>query len=220
MKGLLRTLPLLPCVALLLAVAPPAHAGVISATVYEGATDTGNAADTSSLNETANYGTFDVTSAGINYQSAVSSYSNLSLFLNSPTFLTTGGSFNPTGTVDNTFYVFTGQIYLNAGNNSFVIGHDDGIELAIPGIGYDSGITDAGATSFSTTPFNISNPGAAGNYNFTLNYGECCGAPADLEFAVNSQVIGNSVIPEPGSLWLLGTGLLAAVNMGRRRLLA
>jgi hypothetical protein len=51
-------------------------------------------------------------SAGINYDSRITGYTP-NLFLNNPGFFNASGTFNPTGSLDNTFIRFTGQTYLN-----------------------------------------------------------------------------------------------------------
>ncbi len=43
--------------------------------------------------------------------------------------------YGPTGTLNETYIYLTGQVFLNAGSNSFVVGHDDGVQLNIDGIG-------------------------------------------------------------------------------------
>jgi hypothetical protein len=216
MSASLRSLKFLPCLAaILLAGASTLHASTISATVYENVPDAVNAADLAN-NETAAYATFNVSGSGIDFQSELTSYFNVTAFLNNPTYTFQSTSFNPNGGVDNIELVITGSVFLLAGANSFVVGHDDGVVLNIPGIGYNTGTSEAGPTSFTTTPFSVNNPGAAGNYAFSLDYAECCGAPADLEFTVNSAPI-TSTTPEPGSFALLGTGLLALAGVARRR---
>jgi hypothetical protein len=200
---------------LLLAGASNLHASTISATIYENVPDAGNAADLTK-NETASYATFNVAAAGIDYQSELTSYFNITDFLNDPTYTFQSHTFNPNGGVDNIELVISGSAYLLAGANSFVVGHDDGVVLSVPGVGFTTGTAAAGPSNFTTTPFNVNNPHAAGNYAFSLDYAECCGAPADLEFTVNSVPIV-STTPEPSSIALLGTGLLVLAGIARRR---
>jgi len=59
--------------------------------------------------------------------------------------------------------------------------------------------------------FALNNSGAAGLYSFTLNYCECCGAPAVLVTNLGS-------VPEPGRLALLGSGLRGLAGVARRKL--
>ncbi|MGH9479178.1 MAG: PEP-CTERM sorting domain-containing protein [Terriglobales bacterium] len=94
-------------------------------------------------------------------------------------------------------------MHLKAGSNSFIVGHDDGVVLNVAGFGDVVYAPDA--TPSATSPF-IVNAATAGNYTFTLWYSECCGAPADLEFKVNGGDVG--AVPEPGSIALLGSGML------------
>jgi len=152
-------------------------------------------------------------SAGINYDSRITGYTP-NLFLNNPGFFNASGTFNPTGSLDNTFIRFTGQTYLNAGVNTFLVPHDDGVTLNIAGIGLV--LNQPGPTSPVTTTFDVTAP-SAGLYDFTLLYAECLGPPAVLEFSVNSVVVG---VPEPGSVLLLsagGFGLLVALRRRKRK---
>lgn len=201
-----------------------AYAGTITVTVYQNIPDPGNAADSANWGSTIASAQF--TSSGINFQS--NSNEALATFLNITPgdFTNQMNGFNPnSGTFNNIELVVTGQIFLNSGSNSFVIGHDDGIALSIPGIGSGtcSDVSDlittcsqAGPTSFSNSPFTVTNPGASGNFDFTLYYTECCGAPADLLFQVNQQTVGGQV-PEPTSMMLLGSGLVGIATKLRKR---
>jgi PEP-CTERM motif len=208
-----RFISLVPCMAVLLA-APLAHAQ-ITGIVYQGIPDASNAGDAANMAGTLANASFTVGAGGIDFLSPPAAYTT-SAFLNNPTFTSPANGFNANGTVDNNEVVLTGTLFLNAGNNSFLVGHDDGVVLNIAGFG--TVVNAPGPTSFSTSPFTVDNTGAAGNFNFTLDYAECCGPPADLEFQVNNSTIGGTTTPEPSSFVLFGSGLLAAVGMVRRRL--
>ena len=138
----------------------------------------------------------------ISYDSAVTGYTP-ALFLNNPTFFNTSGTWNPNASLNNSFIRFTGQTFLNAGANSFVVPHDDGLTLTIGG-GIGLVLNQPGPTSPVFTPFTITAP-SAGLYDFTLQYGECCGPPAVLAWTVNGAPVG---APEPATMLLLGLGLL------------
>jgi hypothetical protein len=118
-------------------------------------------------------------------------------------------------TLNNTYFLFTGTTFLNAGMNSFVVPHDDGLQLNFPGLTPSLVIDQPGPTSEQDTPFNVNAP-TAGQYAFQLSYGETSGGPAVLRFQVNDQTVGGGV-PEPASwaLMIVGFGGLGA--MVRRR---
>ena len=129
-------------------------------------------------------------------------------FLNNPAGL---AATTATHTLNNTYFLFTGSTYLTAGNNSFIVPHDDGLQLSIQGIGLV--VNQPGPTSPVNTPFNVNAP-AAGLYNFTLAYGETAGGPAVLRFDVNGSPAG---VPEPATWALLMTGFgIVGVAMRRR----
>lgn len=208
----LRSLALLPCFAVLLAASSFAHADVTSAVVYQGIPNAGDASSPLNWASTLASASFTIGSGGINFQSPPSAYTTAG-FLNNPTFSNQVNGFDPNGSADNLELVITGSLYLNAGSNSFTVGHDDGVVLNIVGFG---NVLDApGPTGFSTSPFNVT-AASAGMYDFTLQYAECCTAPADLLFTVNDAPIG--VTPEPSSFILLGSGLLGVAGLVRRRM--
>jgi hypothetical protein len=116
--------------------------------------------------------------------------------------------------LNNTYFLFTGSTFLHAGSNSFVVPHDDGLQLNIDGIGLV--VDQPGPTGEVDTPFDVIAP-SDGIYNFELAYGECCGGPAVIRFDVNGQPAGG--VPEPAmwALMLAGFGLVGATLRSRRR---
>lgn len=214
MRFSFRALYLAACMAVLpAAVAPLAHADITSAIVYTGIPDPNNAADLANQGAALASASFSIGSLGIDFTSPPSAYT-VAGFLNNPTFSNQVNGFNPNGSANNIEVVITGSLFLNAGNNSFVVGHDDGAVLNIAGFG--NVVNAPGPTAFSNSPFTV-NAASAGMYNFTLEYTECCSAPADLLFVVNNAPIGAST-PEPSSFALFGTGLFAAAGLVRRRI--
>jgi hypothetical protein len=183
------------------------HGAGILGEIWQHVATATNASIVPSGNPDAEFYTF-----GINYDSRITGYTP-NQFLNNPGFFNDVRSFNPGGSLDNTFIRFTGQTYLNAGVNTFYIPHDDGAVLNIVGIGLVLNQPDP--TSPVTTAFDVTAP-SAGLYDFTLLYGECTGPPAVLGFMVNGLTVG---IPEPGFEPLLltgGVGLLVALRRWKR----
>lgn len=195
-------------------------ATITSATVYLNVPDPGNAGDlannTASTLPSAN---FSIGAAGINFVSD-GSYT-VNPFLNNPTYTNIHNGFSGTSLIGSGStgleLVITGIVTLTAGNNTFTVGHDDGAVLSFGG-GIGTVLNAPGPSGYTLTPVTFSAP-SAGNYTFTLDYAECCGPPADLNFQVNSVVVNGST-PEPSSLVLLGTGIIAAAGAVRRRLTA
>ena len=213
MKLSFRALSLVSCMAVSLAAAPIAHADIFTAVVYQNIPDPGNAAAAANQGAGLASASFSIGALGIDFTSPPSAYTTVS-FLNNPTFSNQVNGFNPNGTADNLELVITGDLFLNAGSNSFTVGHDDGAVLNIAGFG--NVVNAPGPTSFSNSPFTVTAP-SAGMYNFSLEYAECCGAPSDLLFTVNNAPVG-ATTPEPSSFALFGTGLFAAAGMVRRRI--
>lgn len=141
-------------------------------------------------------------------------------FTDAPSFnsdTTTVGEFlgNPalsSATLDNAYFLFTGQIFLNAGANLFTITHDDGLQLSIDG-GVGMVVNQPGPTSPVATNFTATAP-ATGTYNFTLSYGECCGGPAELSWLFNGAPVGG--VPEP-STWAMMLIGFAGIGIAIRR---
>ena len=155
----------------------------------------------------------------INYSS--SGGYTIGAFLNNPTFSNESAAFIAAGGSNaslngNTFIDITGTVGLKSGANTFVVGHDDGVVLNITGFG--TVVNAPGPTAFSTSPFTVTNPGPAGNFAFNLQYVECCGPPAALDFTINNVTVG---VPEPAtwSMMILGLGLLGA-TLRRRQAVA
>ena len=150
----------------------------------------------------------------IDFDSRDDGYS-LNMFLHFPTFYDTQPGFDPNATSNDTYYLFTGQLYLNAGANNFVIPHDDGLQLQINGIGMP--VNQPGPTAPVETPFTVNAP-SDGLYDFTMSFGECCGPPGVLAFRINGAPVGNPLsVPDAGGMLpLLGMSLVGLVGMRAR----
>ncbi|MGH7037975.1 MAG: PEP-CTERM sorting domain-containing protein [Acetobacteraceae bacterium] len=92
---------------------------------------------------------------------------------------------------------FTGSAHFTSGQ-TFTVAHDDGVDMFVNG---SNVLSSTGPHSPTTDHFTYT--GATGNFKFNFVYGECCGAPAVFE-----TTLVPATVPEPGSLALLGTGLL------------
>jgi len=197
------------CAALILMSAGISQAQ-ITGKIWEG--DASNNADTVPV------GTPSMTfsSSAVNYGDA--SDASISTFMNYSGTVTTFGNIqsgsSPSDSSDDIHVQLTGQIYLTAGANSFGVGHDDGLRINVTGIG--TVLDTPGPTGFVLTPFNITAP-STGNYTFVLDYNECCGPPAYLEWAFPSGIPITGHVPDAGlTMGLLGAGLAALGVFGRR----
>jgi len=118
--------------------------------------------------------------------------------------------------LDNTYFLFTGSLFLNPGDNVFVVPHDDGLQLDISGAGR---VIDApGPTGAVNTEFHVDGGASGGTHTFTMSYGECCGGPAVIAFNLNSAPVTGT--PEPGvwSLLIMGFGGAGAMLRRARKL--
>ncbi|HEV2652056.1 MAG TPA: hypothetical protein VGU69_12405 [Rhizomicrobium sp.] len=154
----------------------------------------------------------------IDYESGIGGYT-IGGFLNNPTFSNQSANFISNGgagaSADDIFLRITGTIGLQAGINSFILGHDDGAVLTIAGINGGAPVLNApGPTSLDESAFDVSNPGAAGNFNFVLTYAECCGPPSDLVFKINDVSVGGGA-PEPAEWAMLLVGFLGIGSAAR-----
>jgi hypothetical protein len=173
----------------------PSYGDAITGEIWLNVPNPNDASD--SNNKTAAiHATF--TPGTITYDSRNTAYT-VGAFLNNATFSNcTGLSCADIAAHDlnNVFIELTGSVGLLNGANSFVLSHDDGAFLTIPGIPFTLNVP--GPTPPSNTPFTVTNTGAAGNFNFTLDYAECCGPPAVLTWSINN-------VPVPGPI--AGAGL-------------
>lgn len=109
---------------------------------------------------------------------------------------------------DNLLLDITGTANFTAGQ-IFNVTHDDGTNMYVGG---QLVLGAPGPTSPTVSTFTYSGP--VGNQSFEFIYTECCGAPADYQ----TNLVPATVTPEPSSLALMGTGVLAAAGAVRRRI--
>jgi hypothetical protein len=156
------------------------------------------------------------------------------------TFTTSGLGFNTTGStiaawvasntfavdnlVDNTAgHLMDATIWQFVGNGTFTgtpgtpqiftMAHDDGATFVVNG---QIVINEPGPTPPVTTTGSYTG-GAGGNLAFDLIYTECCGGPAVLQTSLLGPEAAPTAVPEPATLVLLGSGLLAAGVRRRRK---
>jgi hypothetical protein len=203
------------CIAALVAAAGTAHAdNIISGTVWTNQAPFVNLTTPLAPPVGPAAGTFTIN--GINFNSNGSTDYTIGSFLASGGNTVSNPSLGYTGvagsSLNNTIFEFSGTTFLAAG--SYNVTHDDGVYVFLNGgpnvLPASSGLP----TAAETQSFTIAN---AGNYSFMIEYTEINGAPAVLNApfaAVPAQT------PEPSSIVLFGSGLLAAAGVIRRRITA
>jgi len=230
-----RRLSALCCSALLLAVASTAHAATfsVSGEVWENGTTTNVPAIGNSIYSSTPTASFTLTntsaSALFNFDSG--NDVGLSSFLTTDTSHTSNGDTLTyiTGSgaagdnINNDLFEFQGTTALANGTYDFE--HDDGLLLYLNGVLV---VNEGGPTAATTTTlcvgttgcdYNIASTGDTAE-SFTLLYAEVDGPPAVLQTNLPLTGPPPSTTPEPSSFLMLGSGLLAAAGMVRRRMMA
>jgi hypothetical protein len=232
-----KSLLALSCMAVLIAAATPSlNAATISGASYLVTT---NSSTVPPIGSAFYSGTPDTTftitgTAGLIGFHDTSSSATLAQFLatdpsDTVTWLTGNGGASPllepttgcseTTCTQETVIRFTGTVDLTAGQ-TYSISHDDGVLLYLGAS--NTPVINAGGISYPTFPVNSSFVATtSGDTTFTLDYMECCGAPATLTTLtfnpINAPIVPT---PEPSSFILFGSGLLAAAGAVRRRMTA
>jgi hypothetical protein len=223
MKLSFRLLSLASCAAVLLAAAPLAHADTVTGSVWELPTFTTVPVLGSPVYATTPTATFNISNpsatALFNFRS--DNDAGLTNFLttgtgdvsNGDTLTYLTGASHGGDNINNDLFRFDGTTTL-ANGTTYTFSHDDGLLLYLDG----SLVVNAGGpTSATNTSFTVCASGCdatGGSYSFTLLYAEVDGAPAQLTATL--PLVGTT--PEPSSFILLGSGLLAAAGMVRRRM--
>jgi hypothetical protein len=222
-----------PCMALLLAAAPTLRADTVTGEIWIVSTlSTGAVPDPTSsvwnpatanftftlnnpsgsvfnMNSNNGAGLTDYTVNGfltsggdmVTYASPAEAAAAATTLLNSPSGCHDA---SPTLCTTNAIGLFTGMIQTPFSNVE--IFHDDGFILTV------GGVTEATFPAKTDEEMNLIS-GPAGMAD--LYYAEVSGAPAVLTTALD---VGAPPVPEPSTIALFGTGLLAAAGIVRRRL--
>jgi hypothetical protein len=247
MKLSLRALSLVSCAAVLAAAAGTASAGTINGTVYynlaapsptnpqgQGFAINGVSLDTLNAAIATTSGSSTFTTNSVNFTTGPGQGpSTLLNFLNpvaNGVSFTSGAAAAATASATGNLIVLTGTVFL-ANGATYDLFHDDGINLYIAPLGTstftDGDSTDVEAEGAQTTagsPGNVDGQdftwsGASGFYDFDLLYVSNYEDPSTLIAGSNlNSTLGAT--PEPSSFILLGSGLLAAAGMMRRRMMA
>ena len=212
--------------ATLLAGASMLHATTysVSGSLWEGGTTSNVPPAGSAIYSTTPTATFTVTNTSpttlFNFYSPDDS--NLTNFLtfggDTLTFLTGSGTANDN--INNDLFQFLGTTTLT--NGTYTFSHDDGLLLYLGGtlVVNAGGPTAEVPTTLcvGTTGCDYNIPSQPAGESFQLLYAEVDGPPAALTATLPLTGPTPSIIPEPTSFLMLGTGLAAAAGVLRRKL--
>jgi hypothetical protein len=212
MKGLLEGAALAAATMLSLSLSAPSFAAITGTVYLEDPTSTD-----ASIIPSNSLAHAEFTTNAINFNTNSSPSTSIADFLNNPVFTNLQNGFDPTGETNNAFLLIKGSAFLNSGMNSFVVGHDDGVVISFPGLSASPVVNAPGPTGLDLTPFNVNNPGAAGLFSFTLQYAECCGGPADLDFTINGAPPVAAPEPAIWAMMVTGFGVVGGTMRTRRR---